>query len=329
MKASPLIANFNAGEWSPELSGRSDLAKYPNSAKLLRNFIATVPGPLVRRGGTRYVAAVKDSADRCWLVRFEYSATQAWILEFGDLYVRFYTLHGVVESSPGVPYEIVSPYAAADLTNSDGSFALSIVQSGDVLYIASQTRTYAPRTLTRVANTNWVFATYAPDQGPLLELNQTTTTLQASASTGSVTITASAPLFAATDVGRLIYMAVQNLDVKPWEADVSYSTNDLARSDGKTYKALSSTTSGTWPPVHEQGNAYDGQAGVQWAYQDSGYGIARITAYTDATHVTATVITDTDSGLNQLPAHVVSGTTKRWKLGAWSATTEYPASVTF
>lgn len=331
MKASPLIANLNAGEWSPELAGRVDLAKYPNSAKLLRNFIPTVQGPLVRRGGTKYVAAVKDSTDRTWLVPFEYSATQAWILEFGDLYVRFYTEHGVVESSPGVPYEIVSPYAAADLTNDDGTFALKIVQSGDVLYIANQKRTYAPRTLTRSGATSWAFATYQPDQGPLLELNSTTTTIYASGSTGSVTLEASANIFAATDVGRLVYLAVQNLDVKPWEVDKAYSTNDLVRSDGKTYKALNSATSGTWPPVHEQGNAYDGQTGVQWAYQDAGYGIARITAYTDANTVTASVVTDTESGLNQLPANVVGSgnATKRWKLGAWSATTEYPASVTF
>src|SRR5690606_8961354 len=40
---------------------------------------------------------------------------------------------------------------------------------------------------------------------------------------------------------------------------------------------------------------------VMWEYQDSGYGIARITAYTNAKKVTAEVLV-------QLPEHVVGGT---------------------
>ncbi len=47
-------------------------------------------------------------------------------------------------------YEIASPYAVADLTNPEGGCALSIVQSGDVLYIGCEG--YAPRTLTRSGN---------------------------------------------------------------------------------------------------------------------------------------------------------------------------------
>ncbi|MES1993191.1 MAG: hypothetical protein V4457_06200, partial [Pseudomonadota bacterium] len=79
------------------------------------------------------------------------------------------------------------------------------------------------------------------------------------------------------------------------------------------------------------GSAFDGQTGVNWQFQDSGYGIARITAYTDNQHVTATVIVDANNGLAQYPAGVVGSgnATKRWQLGAWSTTTEYPASVTF
>lgn len=329
MKSSPILTAFNAGELSPNLEGRVDLEKYPKGCAVLEGFLPLVQGPVKRRAGFRYVTPTKSSG-KAWLVRFEFSATVAYVLEFGDLYVRFYTNHGVLLSG-GLPYEIVSPYALADLTNDDGSCALKFVQSGDVLYIANQKRTYAPRKLTRLATTSWAFTTYAPNQGPFLDMNTTTTTLYASASTGSVTLTASAATFAATDVGRLVRIEVQNIDVKPWETNKAYALNDLTRYDGKTYKALAGATSGTYPPRHEQGNAYDGITGVQWAYQDAGYGVARITGFTSSTVVSADVIVDSDNGLNQLPADVVTvgKATKRWNLGAWSASTEYPASVTF
>lgn len=375
MKASPIITSLNAGEFSPLMAGRSDIGKYANACKLLQNFLPTVQGPIVRRGGTRYVATKKSPTTRGWLLRFEYSATQAWVLEFGDGYVRFYTNHGqvvvagvaayaggtayvlgdlVLEAGvhyyciaattgnappnatywyplTGTIYEIPSPYAVADLTNADGTCALKVVQSGDVLYLANQKRTYAPRKLTRYGSTNWQFSTYQPNQGPFLEMNTTTTTIYASAKTGSVTLTASAAVFASTDVGRLVRLEVQDLDVEPWETGKAYLLADLVRYDGKTYRCSANATSGTSPPIHEQGKAYDGKGGVHWEYQDAGYGIARITAFTSATAVTASVVVDAPNGLNQYPAGVVgSGNpTKRWNLGAWSATTEYPATVAF
>ena len=284
MKSSPILTAFNAGELSPNLEGRVDLEKYSKGCAVLEGFLPLVQGPVRRRAGTRYVTPTKANG-KAWLVRFEFSATVAYVLEFGDLYVRFYTNHGVLLSG-GSPYEIVSPYALADLTNDDGSCALKFVQSGDVLYIANQKRTYEARKLTRLATTNWAFSLYRPNQGPFLEMNTSTTTLYASASTGSVNIVASANVFAATDVGRLVRIEVQNVDVKPWETNKAYALNDLTRYDGKTYKALNAATSGTFPPRHEQGNAYDGVTGVQWAYQDAGYGVARITAYTSPTQVT-------------------------------------------
>jgi hypothetical protein len=373
-KASPVLTAFNAGELSPTLDGRVDLAKYANGCKRIENCLVLVQGPAQRRGGTPFVAEVKDSSKRVWAIKFEFSATQAFLLEFGDQYVRFFTadhepvtVSGVVAWSnafaytvgslasrlgvnyycilahtnqqppnatywyplTGDIYEIPSPYALADISNADGTCALKTEQSGDVIYIANQKRTYAVRKLVRFADTTWRFLSYSPNQGPFLEQNDTTTTLIASASTGSITITASADVFAATDVGRLVRIEVQNLDIKPWETNTAYTANDLARFGGKTYKALNTKTSGTSPPVHEHGTAYDGKDGVQWQYMDSGYGIARITAFTDAQHVTASVIVDEPNGLAQMPANVVSTATKRWALGAWSDTTEYPASVTF
>lgn len=328
--AAPILTSFNAGELSKDLSGRVDIAKYASGAARMENFLPLVQGPVQRRAGFRYVKPTKGSG-KVWLIKFEFSQSQAFVLEFGDLYVRFFTQHGQLESSPSVPYEIVSPYALADLTNTDGTCALNVEQSGDVLYIANQYGTYKPQKLTRFANTNWTFSDYAPNQGPFDDMNIGSTTIYSSAASGSVTLTASAALFAATDVGRLVRLEVQTYNVHPWETALAYVTGNLVRYDGKTYKALNTATSGTFPPTHEHDSAYDGQTGVQWQYQDAGYGVARITAYTDSTHVTATVINDPPNGLNVMPDGVVGSgnATKRWSLGAWSATTGYPRTVKF
>lgn len=95
-RSSPALTAWNAGEFGPTLEGRIDFVKYPLAAKRLENFVPLPQGPLERRGGSRFVAEVKDSSKRVWLRRFEFSTTQAYILEFGDKYIRFYTNHGQV-----------------------------------------------------------------------------------------------------------------------------------------------------------------------------------------------------------------------------------------
>jgi hypothetical protein len=318
----------------PALDGRTDLAIYLQGCRVSENFVHLVEGPGVRRGGTRFIDETKDSDARSWLAEFEFSATQAFVLEFGDEYVRFFsndgTNRGPVLDGP-IPYEIVSPYAVDDLTTDDGTFALRIQQSGDVLYIAHASRTVRPYKLTRIANTDWVFTEYSPDEGPFLSLNDTTTTMYASGQAGSITLEAGGPIFAATDVGRLVRLEAENDGAEPWTTNESYALNDLVRSDGKTYKVTDAGTSGTSQPVHDHGRLFDGKGKVEWEYQDPGYGIARITAFTDANTVTATVITDRNNGLNVMPFDVVGAgkATTRWQLGAWSDTTEWPSSVTF
>src|SRR4051812_47525822 len=95
-KATPIKYSFNAGELSPLLDGRTDQAKYYSGASICENFIPTVQGPIIRRGGTYFANEVKTSANRTWLRRFTFNVTQSYILEFGDQYIRFYTNRGLV-----------------------------------------------------------------------------------------------------------------------------------------------------------------------------------------------------------------------------------------
>jgi hypothetical protein len=341
-RVSPAITSLNAGELGPTLEGRTDLAKYPNGLHRCENFIPLVQGPAQRRAGTRFTQEVKDSGERVWIRRFEFSATQAYILEFGDQYLRFYTNHGALLVSgvtawsnatdyvigdlvaeggvnyyciqahtnqqppdatywyplTGSVYEIPTPYALADLTSEQGAFALDVEQSGDVLYIAGA-GAYVPMTLTRFDTTDWVLAEYIAENGPFMDQNKDQAIVMwASAQSGSVTLRTNTDVFAPTDVDRLVRLQSQNFDVLPWEPDTSASVNagDLRRFDGRTYKALNTAMTGVSPPIHDSGVATDGK--VFWEFQDAGYGIAQITAYTSATQVTATVLT-------QLPADAV------------------------
>lgn len=95
-RISTIQTNFTAGELSPLLYARTDLAKYANGAKTLVNMIAQPHGGVTRRPGTRFVAAVKDRTKPVRLAPFQFSTEQAYILEFGGGYVRFFRNEGAI-----------------------------------------------------------------------------------------------------------------------------------------------------------------------------------------------------------------------------------------
>ena len=61
MSVKPAKMQFNGGELSPWLRGRTDIAKFSETAKLCRNFIPLTEGSLKRRGGTKFVALTPDA----------------------------------------------------------------------------------------------------------------------------------------------------------------------------------------------------------------------------------------------------------------------------
>ena len=196
-KATPIQTNFTAGEIAPTLDGRVDLAKYANACRKMRNMFPLLHGPAVRRAGTRFVSETKSAGTVSRLIPFEFSVSQAYILEFGANYIRIYRDHGRVEASPGVPVEIVTPYAAGDLES------LRYAQSADVLYITSLG--FRPKTLTRTSHVDWTLADYDFEDGPFFPLNISETTLTPGAVSGTgIALTASVATFAATDVNRLV-----------------------------------------------------------------------------------------------------------------------------
>lgn len=219
-KASPIQYNFNGGELSQLVMGRADLDKYRTGMELIENFIPLVQGPLVRRSGCVHITSTKYSAKKARLVPFVFSRDQAYVLEFGDQYIRFYTNHGQIGSGPFslefadefnkfATYEISSPFLEADL------FELQIAQSADILYIAH--RSYAPRQLKRFGSTNWVLETPVFSDGPYLSINTEDTTVTTTGTGATRTVTFSAVTginddagFDSDDVGRMIRIDVSD-----------------------------------------------------------------------------------------------------------------------
>lgn len=345
-KAAPALESFNAGELSPDTAARVTNEKYPIGCSTLQNMIPMIQGPAKRRPGSRFVTAVKNSANRTLLRKFIFSEGEAYQIEFGDGYCRFYTNHGQLTNGtppawnssslygigslvsrsgtiyycttlnsnqdpaattgfwyvqPGNIYEIPSPFGQALLFNADNTPGLQIEQSADVLYIA--TPGYWPQTLTRFSPNEWVFAAYAPPDGPFLPENFASSPAMwvepIAGSPNQVTCFSTAPVFDPSDVagstpgypGRLVRIDAQYFNIKPWYQTRGVLKGDLARFNGNTYQALADGTCGPTPPTQTNGIQWDGSGttGVQWLYVDSGYGIGQVTAYTSAKQVTLTL----------------------------------------
>ena len=83
-KVHVLQTNFTAGEFSPKLMGRVDIAKYPNAAKQMRNALPLVHGGVVRRFGTRFMGEVHDSSKKTKLISYSTSQDDAFTLELSE-----------------------------------------------------------------------------------------------------------------------------------------------------------------------------------------------------------------------------------------------------
>ncbi len=222
-RAATLLSTFNAGEWSPDLFGRVDLDKYRNACRTVENFILLAQGPAVRRPGTRFVAPTRENGP-VRLIPFEFSTEQAYVIEAGDHYFRFFKDRGQIQSAPGVPVELGSPYAAADLAG------LKWAQSADVLYLCHPA--HPPRKLSRSSHTAWSIVPLDFLDGPYLDENATPVTLAPATASGSgVALTASAALFAASDLGRLV--RIKHSSTWGWAKIVGFTSPTLVQIDIK------------------------------------------------------------------------------------------------
>ena len=121
----PFQTNFTSGEISPKLFGQVDFKKYNNAVETMENMTVFPQGGSERRYGSRFVCEVKNSANVTRLVPFEFNIEQSYILEFGNLYIRFYkdngqiteatkTITGITKANPAVVTAASHGYSNGD-----------------------------------------------------------------------------------------------------------------------------------------------------------------------------------------------------------------------
>lgn len=191
--------NFTSGELSPKCYGRVDVARYQNAAESLENCIVNIHGGAQRTPGTLFIAETKTSAKRSRLVPFVFNTSQAYMLEFGDYYMRVYLQGAGQVLSGGVPYEISTPYSESMVWEMD------FTQGADTMFLFHQG--VMINTLTRYASDNWVIRTGPFDVLPFDVIGHrfaATLTLSAATVGAGRTATAASSVFLEGDVGRRI-----------------------------------------------------------------------------------------------------------------------------
>lgn len=194
-RVQPIQTNFTAGELSPRVHSRIDIAKYNNGLKTCENVSLLIHGGARRRPGLRFVAEVKDSSQPARLVEFVFNRDQAYMLEFGNLYMRVFKDGGPVLVG-GVPYEVATPYTTAMLPD------LSYVQGADTMFLAHPD--VPVHRLQRFADASWRLLPAAFTVAPFDELGHTpgaSLTLSA-ATVGTGRTFTSTGQFLPSDVGR-------------------------------------------------------------------------------------------------------------------------------
>ena len=225
-----LVTALNAGELSPYMDARTDVAKYRSGCRRLENMIVLPYGGVYRRAGTEYLGEAKLANKQCRLIGFNFSVTTRFVLEFGDLYMRVWGNDTPVNHAAGTAWTTATAYAIGDIVTSggvsyyataahtSGTFATDLAAgrwyaqpASGVLeipspYTEAQLRelqyaqindimylahpSHPPQKLSRLADNDWTLLPVQFQWPPLLDQNITQETLASSAFIGNVTITA-------------------------------------------------------------------------------------------------------------------------------------------
>jgi hypothetical protein len=325
MKTSIVTTNFTGGELDPALQGRTDLEKFSSSAKLLSNFAILKQGGITGRPPTVYKGSVKTPSQTSRLIPFIYSSTTAYILEFGNQYIR------VWKNGAYTGFEVATPYLESQITE------LKYTQSADTMIFFHPL--WLPQRLLRFGDTNWTFGDAPMNPLPIGEsgLASASITLTLTALTGAITITTGGfPFFLQSDVGRTITVDGSSATIATWVASGTVLATVTTPFTSLTHAPLTWKMNGT--PLTAVTPSVSGPVGAAvtltlalagWRTEDVGKfvelngGLVKITGYTSTTVVTGLIETEL--------AGVVAAPSDSWTLkGAiWNAVDGCPACGTF
>lgn len=338
-RASPIQNSMNGGEISPQLLGRQDVPKYASSLYACLNWEPFSQGGLTRRPGTLFLTQTKYHNKRSILRPFQYSVQQNYVLEFGDLYVRWFTAHGILTMATQSITGITKAATAVVTYSGSDTYA-----NGDRVYISGVVG------MTQVNNREFIVANV--DGGAnTFEITDTDGTPVDSSgydtydSAGSIgeilEVTtpyteADLPLLRIVQSADVLYLL--HPDYAPRTlvraSATSWTLNVINFTDGP-YDALNATAttltpSGATGSITITASAPTGiNGGTGFVAGDVGrlvriregstWGYGQITAVATTVSMTMTVfstLTNTNAKVN-------------WRLGIWSTTTGWPADGTF
>ncbi len=192
---------FTAGEVSRSLLGRGDLRAYENGALTLRNVFIQPTGGVTRRAGLRYVDTASGPGR---LIAFEFSTEQTYLLVLADGELAIYANDALV-TTLGAPW------------TDDQIAQIAWTQSADTLLLTHPD--LPPKKLVRTAGgafalEDWTFFADANIvHQPYYKFAGTQVTLTPSATTGSVTLTASTGVFAEGHEGTRLRVGGKEVEV--------------------------------------------------------------------------------------------------------------------
>ncbi len=330
---------FNAGELSPLLLGRQDIDKYAHGLATCYNAIPLTQGGWTRRPGTVFLHQTKFNDRASRLFPFQYSVTQTYVLEFGHLYIRFFSSHGILtkatqaasavtKASTGVlTYVGADTYANTERVHLAGFVGMTQLNGREAVVTAVDTtaNTFQLYDTDGVAINTTSYDTYVSG-GTVGEIYEVVTTFT-EGELPDIRITQSADTLFITHPDHAPQKLVRN-------SALNWTLSTIAFVDGP-YDATNTGTT-TISPSAAPGTVTlvasavaDINQGLGFLATDVGrlvrtkegtvWGYARITTVGSTVSVTAGVLstlTNTNAKVN-------------WRLGVWSDTTGYPACSTF
>lgn len=196
MKTTILKTSFTAGEVAPDLLGRGDLRAYDNGAARLRNVFIKPTGGVTRRAGMRYLDTLPGEGR---LIAFEFNTEQTYLIVLMHLRLDIYRDGAFVTS-------LAAPWAVDDIAQVVWS------QSADTLLLTHASS--MPQRLTRSAGGVWSlgdWSFYAASDArilqPMYKFAASNVTVQPSGVSGTITLTASSPVFVDGHAGTRMRVA--------------------------------------------------------------------------------------------------------------------------
>jgi hypothetical protein len=153
-RSAPAFSSFTAGEISPRLEGRIDIAKYREGLSDLTNMVVMPHGGVTRRPGTEFLGATADSSVKSRLIPFQFKTSDTYILEFGNQTMRVYrndlqvldasakTITAITKANPGVVTSASHGFGNGDEVYVDSIGGMTELNGRNYLVANASTNTF-------------------------------------------------------------------------------------------------------------------------------------------------------------------------------------------